>query len=164
MGETQPPSPRDLGLSEKSKEPVPEAKDSAQQPIPEEPKTLSDDTSNKRKYRTAREYSRAEKPEERKALAAEIRGLRRERSQSVESLDQRIDGLLSEAESGKLEAGRAVEELRALEQRQLELKEGLISRVVHYAEIKRLEGELGVRRASVDKVVEHYETAKKSCS
>lgn len=117
------------------------------------------ESETERKYKSVREYSKEETPEERRALAEKIHELRHEHFQSSRELEERISGLFTEAETGKLAAEEAVTQGEALGGQLLKLKEGLISRVVNFREIRRLEEQIGAQKINQEKFDEQYKNA-----
>jgi len=117
-----------------------------------------------RKYQSAREYSKKEIPEERLALAEKIHGLQSEHFQSDRELDERINKLLGEAEAGKLAAEEAVRQIQVTDGQLLQFREGLISRLVHFREIQRLEEKKEVQKLTQEKFDEQYRSAQELVS
>lgn len=115
-----------------------------------------DPKGKKQQYKSVMEYTKEKTPEERKILTEKIKQLRHEKFQLDRELGQGIDGLLQEAEAGRLAAKEAVKQIQASEERLLQLKEGLISRVVNFREIRKNQKQVGTQKVDQEKFDEQY--------
>ena len=129
----------------------------------EKPEQLVDESSEsiekdktEQKYESVREYTREQTSEERKNLAEKIANLRREKFESDRELEQRLDTLLREAEGKKINAEEAVKQITESEEQLSQLRENLISRVVHFREIQKLERQVGEKKIDQEKFNEQY--------
>ncbi len=122
----------------------------------QEDEASGDKKSGRGKYKSVKEYTKDKSTEERRALAQKISARRKEKFSLDKGLQERIDVLLGEAESGKLSAQKATEQVQLSQERLSQLEEGFMSRLLSLLERRRLKKEIGAQEESEERFNEEY--------
>ena len=95
-------------------------------------------------------------PEQRRATAEKIAELRREKFQADKNFELVITTLVQESIEKKISLEETVNKIQDSEERLLQLKDDLISRLVHFREIQKLEQQVIEQKTNQEKFDEQY--------